>query len=249
MANAVALREFQFQGEPVRCDASSKDPWFVAKDVCQALDIPWRGNTLDSIKPEWRAMRSFRTPRRNPDGTIGFQTQEVVVISEAAVYKLAFRSRKPAAEAFTDWVASDVLPAIRKHGEYRSTQRRRYESQGKQINWIDEREEGIEIRKTFTGTLQDHDCLEFANATNAIYRPVLGGSASAVKARMQLPQKANLRDSLSSRDLMRVKFAEAMAADKIENENLRGNDPCISAATLAAKAVANALQVVRDTRV
>ena len=40
------------------------------------------------------------------------------VISEPAVYKLAFRSNKPEADAFTNWVASEVLPAIRKTGKY-----------------------------------------------------------------------------------------------------------------------------------
>jgi phage antirepressor YoqD-like protein len=40
------------------------------------------------------------------------------VITEAGVYKLVFTSRKPEAEKFTDWIASEVLPSIRKHGMY-----------------------------------------------------------------------------------------------------------------------------------
>ena len=40
------------------------------------------------------------------------------MLSEPAVYKLAFRSNKPEADAFTNWVASEVLPAIRKTGKY-----------------------------------------------------------------------------------------------------------------------------------
>jgi phage antirepressor YoqD-like protein len=39
-------------------------------------------------------------------------------VNEAGLYKLAFSSRKPEAEAFTDWVAAEVLPSIRKHGMY-----------------------------------------------------------------------------------------------------------------------------------
>lgn len=45
-------------------------------------------------------------------------TYETRLISEPAVYKLAFRSNKPQADAFTNWVASEVLPAIRKTGKY-----------------------------------------------------------------------------------------------------------------------------------
>lgn len=39
-------------------------------------------------------------------------------VSESNLYKLIFQSKKKEAEAFTDWVTSDVLPAIRKHGLY-----------------------------------------------------------------------------------------------------------------------------------
>lgn len=39
-------------------------------------------------------------------------------LTESGVYKLAFRSNKPEAEAFTNWVSDDVLPTIRKTGSY-----------------------------------------------------------------------------------------------------------------------------------
>lgn len=39
-------------------------------------------------------------------------------ITESGVYKLVFKSRKPNAEAFTDWVTDEVLPTLRKTGSY-----------------------------------------------------------------------------------------------------------------------------------
>lgn len=39
-------------------------------------------------------------------------------LTESGVYKLAFKSRKPEAEKFSDWVTDEVLPTIRKHGAY-----------------------------------------------------------------------------------------------------------------------------------
>jgi prophage antirepressor-like protein len=48
---------------------------------------------------------------------------ELTCITEAALYKLAFRSNKPAADAFTNWVASEVLPSIHKTGQYVSPRR------------------------------------------------------------------------------------------------------------------------------
>ena len=44
--------------------------------------------------------------------------QEVLVINEPGVYKLTFTSRKKEADEFTDWLATDVIPSIRKHGAY-----------------------------------------------------------------------------------------------------------------------------------
>lgn len=39
-------------------------------------------------------------------------------LTESGVYKLVFKSRKPSAERFSDWVTDEVLPSIRKHGAY-----------------------------------------------------------------------------------------------------------------------------------
>lgn len=86
------------------------NPWFVAKDVCAVLDIPWTGRqTLDKIPDSWTSVRKFLTQA-------GFR--DLVTINEPGVYKLAFRSNKPEADRFTNWVASEVLPAIRKNGAY-----------------------------------------------------------------------------------------------------------------------------------
>lgn len=43
-------------------------------------------------------------------------------INESNLYKVIFQSRKPQAEAFTDWVTSEVLPSIRKHGAYATSE-------------------------------------------------------------------------------------------------------------------------------
>ena len=61
-------------------------------------------------------MRSFRTPS---SGNRGGGIQQLSVINESALYKLAFRSNKPQADAFVNWVAGEVLPSIRRTGQYR----------------------------------------------------------------------------------------------------------------------------------
>lgn len=105
----VQASPFQFQGHAVRTRLGGESFWFAAKDVCAALGIGWRGDTLANIPQGWQGVRKFRTPSGN---------QHLRVISEPAVYKLAFRSNKPQADEFTNWVASEVLPSIRKTGRY-----------------------------------------------------------------------------------------------------------------------------------
>ena len=105
----ISSSPFQFNNFPIRTQIEESNLWFAAKDVCAALGIGWNGTTLSAIQPAWQGMRRFRTPSGN---------QQLRAISEPAVYKLAFRSNKPEADAFTNWVASEVIPSIRKTGKY-----------------------------------------------------------------------------------------------------------------------------------
>lgn len=110
---------FLFANHDVRTAINEQNEvLFCAKDVCEVLDISWtgRGNTLRSIPETWQGVSFYETPSA-PDGR-GGGMQELVFIKEPAVYKLAFSSRKPAAEAFANWVCEEVLPAIRKNGFY-----------------------------------------------------------------------------------------------------------------------------------
>ena len=105
-----------FQSHSVRVSNENGQAMFVAKDVCAALGIKWVGSkTLVSIPEPWKGVGSYPTPRGG--------RQHLITINEAATYKLAFRSNKPEADAFTNWVASEVLPAIRKTGNFEPVQK------------------------------------------------------------------------------------------------------------------------------
>ena len=86
---------------------NDREPWFVAKDVCAALDIATdhvrRGLDEDEVAnlPNWQ--NGGKTP---------------LIISEAGLYSLILRSRKPEAKAFKRWVTHEVLPSIRRDGGY-----------------------------------------------------------------------------------------------------------------------------------
>jgi len=103
------LQVFQYQTQQVRTVNKDGEPWFIARDVCEVLAI---ANTSQALARLPDVMKGLSTV-----DTLGGK-QTVTVITEAGLYKLAFTSRKDEAEKFTSWVASDVLPQIRKTGSY-----------------------------------------------------------------------------------------------------------------------------------
>lgn len=101
---------FSFKGQQVRTVTIDGEPYFVGKDVAEILGYSQTAKAVREHVPEqFKGVSKLDTPGGK---------QEVTVISEAGVYKLAFTSKLPAADEFTNWIASDVLPAIRKHGAY-----------------------------------------------------------------------------------------------------------------------------------
>jgi prophage antirepressor-like protein len=235
-----SLLSLDYQGHPVRWGGTKDAPWFVAQDVCDILGIKEASSAVREFPSDEKGMQSLHT--------LGGK-QDVLVVYEPGLYRLLFRSTKPEAEAFRRWVLHDVLPAIRKTGEYRSKQREKYAKLGYSEEWIETREQGIEARKTLTGTLQDHGIKEgmhFGTCTNGIYKPLLGGKAHEIKKRRQLPVKANLRDNLPLVELLQVALSESLAQEKINNENRNGLNPCYEACVIAGQAIARAVDTARQ---
>lgn len=114
---AAGLQVFYNENENVnvRTQVINEEPWFVAKDVSMALNITWSGHTLDSIPNEWTQM--VKLTINDSEGGVS-DIRRMTLINEAAVYKLAFRSNKPEADKFVNWVTGTVLPSIRRTGSY-----------------------------------------------------------------------------------------------------------------------------------
>lgn len=105
---------------------------------------------------------------------------------------------------------------------------------------IETRLRSKQVRTSFSGTLDERGVTEgwqFAECTNAIYRPLLGGSAKEIKLEKGLTKKDSLRDNLSLSELSEVMFAESLAERKIKKDNLRGFVPCRDASSDSARAV------------
>jgi len=98
----------------VRVLAIDNEPWFVAKDVCDALGLSNVGQAIVGLDEDEKDSITI------DDGTPGNPNK--AIITEAGLYSLVLRSRKPEAKRFKRWVTHDVLPTIRKHGMYATPQ-------------------------------------------------------------------------------------------------------------------------------
>lgn len=86
------------------------EPWFVAKDVCDALGIANNRDAMKALDNDEKTIVAISDGiQGNPNKTI---------INEPGFYKLVLKSRKPKAKAFQRWVTHEVLPSIRKKGGY-----------------------------------------------------------------------------------------------------------------------------------
>ena len=85
------------------------DPWFVAADVCKALEIEKTNRALSRLDDDEKGAHSVSTPGGR---------QRMSIISESGLYSLILGSRKPEARAFKRWITHEVIPSIRKHGVY-----------------------------------------------------------------------------------------------------------------------------------
>lgn len=94
----------------IRTSIINDEPYFMLADVCRVLEIVSPTRTKERLnKNGVHTMKVIDNLNR---------PQQATFINESNLYKLAFTSRKKEAEEFTEWVTSEVLPSIRKHGAY-----------------------------------------------------------------------------------------------------------------------------------
>lgn len=108
--NNELTKIFNYGDKEIRTEIINGDAWFVAKDICDILEI---GDTRKSVG---YLDDDERTTSPITD-SLG-RTQNTMIVSEAGMYSLVLRSRKPEAKAFKRWITHEVLPAIRKTGKY-----------------------------------------------------------------------------------------------------------------------------------
>lgn len=107
---ATAPLTFNFHdSHDIRVQLINGEPWFVLNDVTEALAFTRGRDAARMLDDDEKGAHIVRTLGGN---------QELTIVNESGLYSLILRSRKPEAKRFKKWVTSEVLPAIRKTGQY-----------------------------------------------------------------------------------------------------------------------------------
>lgn len=93
----------------VRIILQNDEPWFVAKDVCECLEISNSRQALSRLDTD------EKTDVILNDGS---QNRKMNTVNEYGLYSLVLSSRKPEAKEFKRWITHEVLPSLRKYGTY-----------------------------------------------------------------------------------------------------------------------------------
>ncbi|MDM8565494.1 BRO family protein [Candidatus Halobeggiatoa sp. HSG11] len=104
------LMPFQFENNQIRVLLDENgNPWFVAKDICSVLQHSNVSVACRVLDADEKGLRKVYT--------LGGE-QDILCVDESGFYLLVIRSNKPKAKPFRKWVTREVLPSIRKTGQY-----------------------------------------------------------------------------------------------------------------------------------
>ena len=111
------IQTFQNSSFKVQCVCVSGEPWFRGKDVATILGYADTKKAIaNNVDTDYKKkLEELRGERESP---LDANAKNTIFISEPGLYSLIFKSLKPEAKVFTNWVCSDVLPKIRKTGSY-----------------------------------------------------------------------------------------------------------------------------------
>jgi len=104
------LQLFNYKDKEIRTIQDDQDEtWWIAKDVCEVLDIQNTSDSLNKLDKDEKLISVL---------SISGQKRETWLINEPGLYTLILRSNKPESKDFKRWITHEVLPMIRKHGLY-----------------------------------------------------------------------------------------------------------------------------------
>lgn len=173
-------------------------PWLFAKDVCKGLGIK---NVSDAVA---RLKADEKMTIGNGDSHSGKRggARMYLIVNEPGIYRLIFTSRTPKAEEFQHWVFHEVLPSIRRYGEYR-------------LAWNEARTGGKVTRLTFTDAIQKF--IEYLKERGELDRPEKLWYVIFTKLVNKIAGVDDERDNLTAKKFFEIDTCENIVAKTIES--------------------------------
>lgn len=161
MKNELKIFENKAFGK-VRVIERNNEPWFVGKDVAEALGYSQPAKAIrEHVKDTHKGVSEMDTPGGR---------QQIIIIDGAGLYSLVLRSKLPAAEAFQEWVVAEVIPSIRKTGSYSVNQDMKAKEVEARLN-----NSRARVASTFLKVAQMTDLLEYKHICQQKAAEVLSG--------------------------------------------------------------------------
>lgn len=104
----------------IRTIIKDNEVWFIGKDVCEILK--YQNGSRDINRHVDEEDRQILKSTETVVLENGVPTRGLIIINESGLYSLVLSSKLPTAKKFKRWVTNEVLPSIRKHGIYATTQ-------------------------------------------------------------------------------------------------------------------------------
>lgn len=212
--SSALTKQFGFEGVNVRVVVDGAgEPWWVAKDVCEALGLANSREALARLDEDEKGVVTTDTLSGGEIGDVSSndvsyqaragvrKTQTMATINESGLYALILTSRAEGAKRFKKWVTSVVLPSIRKTGSYVTPQAQgtsREEGLVRSIMLIKDMMMGIPgvrvgiLNAGVLSTIQKTigiPCEDFRLALPPADKPIASMNATAIGQRMALGAK------------------------------------------------------------
>lgn len=188
---------FNFNSNQVRTLLVNNEPHFVLSDICRILDLS--NPTMVAKKLDEDERTKLNLGRQG----------KATVINESGLYAVILRSDKPQAKQFRKWVTSEVLPTLRKTGNYNLKPTDDYKTQ-----MLETRQENIRIRKANLLYKVSKDCKIES------YREVLQSHIAAMLTGEQLlPLPKSLRRTYSAKEVGDMLNISANRVGHLTNAN------------------------------
>ena len=151
-----------FLDEPVRIFGTFENPEWLADDLRAILGFSAKPETMLRYHPENEKLMRLVDASGQP--------RKMWFVTEPGLYRLIFKSRRPEAEAFKTWVYSEVLPSLRKFGQYPPPQEHKQLEEFPEhlLEWLpaDPALEGLPLRRKILIAMRLQACTEIDSAAH-----------------------------------------------------------------------------------